>query len=255
MRSQPFHPATNCMILIAMLMHATTPLVNSQDRDITLTVEIPVDLQKPPLVRAFPDVVEPAWVPVLTDVEAAMAVLDEARWLFGAMIHGFDYVYTPSDRVRAIADLFAISPRNQRAWPVIMPTVKSVRLDNLVLIAWVEYLLPPWERTELAAWSSSLYKSAQGRGSALAHDHGWAATDPSGQPASSAVLARRSAISDACREALRDYLRGVEQNKPREVRGTFALAAPPRLILQAGRWVATVRLRASVTEIIKYGGY
>jgi hypothetical protein len=69
------------------------------------------------------------------------------------------------------------------------------------------------------------------------------------------VLARRAAIIDASREALRAYLRGLEFNKPREVRGSFAFASQPRLVLTGGRWVATVRLRVGVDEITPYGGY
>jgi hypothetical protein len=69
------------------------------------------------------------------------------------------------------------------------------------------------------------------------------------------VLARRAAIIDASREALRAYLRGMEFNKPREVRGSFAFTSQPRLVLTGGRWIASVRLRVGVDEIIPYGGY
>jgi len=62
-------------------------------------------------------------------------------------------------------------------------------------------------------------------------------------------------MGEATREALREYLRGQTHNKPREVRGTCAFTAPPRVAIISGSYAATVRLRVSVAEIIPYGKY
>ena len=228
--------------------------VSPQDRDVILRAELRVDLEQPPSALAFEGVTEPGYVPVLTNQAAANAVRAEGLWLFSGMIHGFDYVYTPSDRARAIADLFEIQPRASTANTSHAIRVDSVRLDGRVLVVDVEYLVPAPERRILASWASVSYRSAQGRGVAPA----WAmslSTEPVDQSLPFQVHARQAAIIDASREALRDHLRGLEFNKPREVRGSFAFTNQPRLVLSGGSWVATVRLRVSVDEIIPYGGY
>jgi hypothetical protein len=227
---------------------------SSQDRDLVLRVELRVDLEQPPSALAFQGVLEPGYVPALTDQAAADAVRAEGLWLFSGLIHGFDYVYTPSDRARGIVDLFEIQARAVVAGSTQALKVGAARLDGRVLVVDVEYLVPAPERAILASWASSSYRSAQGRGVAPAWDRGL----PSGVEGSNLpfqVLARREAIIDASREALRAYLRGLEFNKPREVRGSFVFASQPRLVLSGGSWHATVRLRVSVEEIIPYGGY
>jgi hypothetical protein len=260
--------------------------VFAQDRDVVLRAELQVDLEQPPSVLAFEGVTEPGYVPALTDQAAANAVRAEGLWLFHGMIHGFDYVYTPSDRSRAIEDLFEMESRASVPADFQAFRVASVRLEGRMLMAEVEYLVPASERAILASWASISYRSSQGRGEASAWDRSLPAdsdleppdsdleppdsdamvVEPGAVPQESGsasfeeslpfqVLARRAAIIDASREALRAYLRGLEFNKPREVRGSFAFASQPRLVLTGGRWVATVRLRVGVDEITPYGGY
>lgn len=248
----PAPVAFRLCLLAAILVPCST--VSSQDRDVLLRAELRVDLEQPPSALGFEEVTEPGYVPALTDQAAADAVRAEGLWLFSGIIHGFDYVYTPSDRARAIADLFEIQPRVSMVQASQALRVDAVRLEGRVLVVDVEYLVPVSERATLASWASVSYRSAQGRGVAPA----WARSlstelDTQGLPFQ--VLARRAAIIDASREALRDYLRGLEFNKPREVRGSFAFASQPRLVLSGGSWVATVRLRVGVDEIIPYGGY
>jgi hypothetical protein len=251
-----------CLFLSLSLSLAAVFLVPqgvvAQDRDVLLRAELQVDLEQPPSVLAFEGVIEPGYVPALTDQAAANAVRAEGLWLFHGMIHGFDYVYTPSDKARAIKDLFEIESRASVPVGHQAYRVATVRLDGKVLVAEVEYLVPVSERATLASWGSISYRSSQGRGEASAWDRvipvDSDAVSPEGKLPFQ-VLARRAAIIDASREALRDYLRGLEFNKPREVRGSFAFASQPRLVLTGGRWIATVRLRVGVDEIIPYGGY
>jgi len=248
------HHGVELVLCLAATFLVYPDIVSAQDRDIVLRAELQVDLEQPPSVLAFDGVTEPGYVPALTDQAAAEAVLAEGLWLFHGMIHGFDYVYTPSDRARAIADLFEISSRASAFGGSRAFRVASVRFDGRMLVAEVEYLVPGPERTILASWESISYRSAQGRGEASAWDRGLT-PDTAAGVLPFQVAARRAAIIDATREALRDYLRGLEFNKPREVRGSFAFASQPRLVLSGGRWIATVRLRVGVDEIIPYGGY
>lgn len=241
---------------LCLLAAFLVPLADvcAQDRNILLRAELRVDLEQPPSALAFEGVTDPGYVPALTDQAAANAVRAEGLWLFSGMIHGFDYVYTPSDRARAITDLFEIQPRASVSPDSKDFRIGAVRLDGRMLIVDVEYLVPVPERAILASWSSISYKSTQGRGKASAWDRGLSpGADDISLPYQ--VLARRAAIIDATREALRYYLRGMEFNKPREVRGSFAFTSQPRIVLSGGSWQATVRLRLGVEEIVPYGGY
>ncbi|MBN2874886.1 MAG: hypothetical protein JXM71_07315 [Spirochaetales bacterium] len=222
---------------------------NAAAQTADIRAEFRVDLAAPPYIDEFEGTVDPAWVPRVPDAEAAAAVLAEARWVFGGMVWGFDYVYTPSDRARSIAEYFEMQATLGDAAVPMDLSVVSARLDGTALVAMVAYRPDAAASVELAAWKQTS-AAAQGTGSAAALLSADADTSTPAQ-----VAARRNAVLDAAREALRAYLRGVTHNKPREVRGSFAFASAPRLVLREGHWVATVRCYARVDEIVPYGAY
>ncbi len=228
-------------ILVALVL-ASAGGAAAQDRDIVLRAEFPVDLQVPPSAAAFEGVVDPGYVARMPDGEALAALHEEARWTFAGMIWGFDYIYTPSDRARAITELFDITQRSPVAAQALPLKTVSARLDGTVLLGTVECYPDALQRREMAAWKVSSAVE-QGRGSARAMQGG------------SAAKARREATVVAFREALRAFLREQTHNKPREVRGSFALASEPRLFIRDGQWMASVRIYARVDEIISYGAY
>ncbi len=129
---------------------------------------------------------------------------------------------------------------------MILNTV-SARLDGTVLIGTVEFYPDAAGRREMASWKNSS-AAEQGRGSANVGQGGPAVAAVAGE-------ARREATIVAVREALRSFLRELTHNKPREVRGSFALASAPRLFIRDGQWMASVRIYARVDEIISYGAY
>lgn len=248
--SRGAEPVTKLRVaIVATLALLSLVAAAAQDRDIVLRAEFPVDLQVPPSAAAFQGVVDPLFVARVPDGEALAALQAEARWTFAGMIWGFDYIYTPSDRARAIQELFDIRQRSPVAAQVLPLKAVSARLDGTVLFGTVECYPDAVQRRELASWKASSAVE-QGSGSAKALQGGSAAN-----AAAAAVEARREATVVAVREALRAFLRELTHNKPREVRGSFALASVPRLFIRDGQWIASVRIYARVDEIISYGAY
>ena len=97
-----FYPSLSLWLVLTLLLPLST--ISAQDRDVVLRAQLRIDLERPPSVLAFEGVTDPEYQPFLSNHAAAAAVLAEGLWLFYGMIHGFDFVYTPSDRARAIAD-------------------------------------------------------------------------------------------------------------------------------------------------------
>jgi hypothetical protein len=220
--------AAVCALVLASMR---APAAAAQDR--VLRAEFPVDLERPPSAAAFEGVVDPRYEARVPDGEAAKAVLAEAQWMFSGMVWGFDYVYTPSDRSRSIAELFRIQPRSPESAKGMELHAAGARLEGTVLVVTVEYTPDAGERAEMASWKSGAAAS-QGTGSARS---------------------RRDAVTEAAKAALRSYLREITHNKPREIRGSFAFAVFPRLFIRQGAWVAVVRMYARVDEILVYGAY
>ncbi len=239
-------PVSIAMFLILIAFCGATVL--AQDHDVILRAEFSVDLSPPPRVSAFSDVVEPSYVARIPDGEAAVALLSAARWSFGGLIWGFDYVYTPSDRSRSVDELFTLTPRWSETADQLELKPVTARLDGTVLLVEVECYPDTVQRQELASWKlASAAEQGVGTASALGREQA---------RASQVVIdAKREAVNAAVREALRSYLREVTHNKPREVRGTCAFTRVPRVFMREGQWVAIVRIYARVDEIVSYGIY
>lgn len=249
--ASPYVPRMSLSILLAVMLVITILPLAAQDRDVILRAEFPADSAAPPSLAGFEGVPDPAFVARIPDKDVARTILEEARWVFGGMVWGFSYTYTPSDKARSISEYFKIEPLTELSWSAPGLKVISARLDGTFVYAAVEWVLGDAERAELAAWRGIRFAAGQGRASARAFMPSPAGADFPG----AAVIGRRDAMIAAAREALREYLRGIEHNKPREVRGSFAFASPPRMTLAGGAWTAVVRILIAVDHIESYGAY
>jgi len=177
--------------------------------------------------------------PIAPD-DVAEALLSEARQVFSAMIWGFEFIYVPYDKARAVPEELNLSPLGAIPWGDPRLTLAETRSSGTQLRAYLEYRPDAHGISRRKAWETSPYESAQGQGAA---------------PLSEGPEARFKAMDEAAKEALRALLRPVVKNKPREIRGMFAYAAAPRLVVSGGKYVAILRIRVHVTEVRAYSAY
>ncbi len=176
----------------------------------------------------------------LAPEEAAQRVLDEARYVYSAMVFGMEFRYTPLDLARQIDERFELTPVAELPWGDPGIRVRSSRQADARLWARIRYTLRDHERRRLDAWSSSRYPVASGRGEATLLG-GW--------------TAKREAIENGLKQAVREYVRARVYNKPREIRGRLAFYDPPRIILHSGSYVAQVRARLDIEMVEPYAVY
>lgn len=243
------------IILLILLLECVC--LFAQEKKIILGGNFFVDLAAPPPLSSFGGVSDPNYTPRLPDGEAAALLLAEARWIFAGIIWGFDYVYTPSDKARNISELFEISPRWLKQTPEQLLIIDSsinldikivtVRLVDTVLYAYLECHLKGIEVSEQSAWP---FGASYGQATASSP---YFVLDKNNPMAT--VLSRRKAVLNASKEALRTILRDITHNKPREVRGSFALASSPSFFIKNGEWHTSVKLFAGSAEIDAYSVY
>jgi len=168
---------------------------------------------------------------------ASQAILDEARWVFGGMVYGFDFSYTPSDIARRVEEAFSLEPRNEVRWGDAGLRVAETRVEGTVLTAMIAYRPGPDGAATYRSWASTALGSSFGRGSA---------------PLDGAFGARRNATILAVKSAVREYFRVLTKNKPKACRGSCALVDAPVLSSSSGGWTSSVRVRIDVGEIVPY---
>jgi hypothetical protein len=176
---------------------------------------------------------------------ARSRVLDEAAWVFGGMIWGFEYRYTPYDKARAIPERFELESLGSLKPELLSLAPGAARKGDRLSGAeefrsFVEYRPSPALSSLMAGYAQEPWVSCQGIGRA---------------DMILGVKGRRAAYEDALREAIRAYLRSVEPNKPRLVRGRVAFERPPSLAIVNGSYTVQLRARAMVTETIPYKMY
>lgn len=172
--------------------------------------------------------------------EVVRSLLEEGRRVFSGMIWGFEFRYVPYDKARGVAEELEIVPLGEIPWGDPRLGTSQTRLTGTQLRAYLEYRPDPSAAARKAAWDDATFQSAQGRGSA---------------PLAGGREARRTALDQAAKEALRELLRPVEKNKPREIRGVFAYDASPRIVITGGSYTAVVRIRVKVAEVRRYSVY
>ena len=89
------------------------------------------------------------------------------------------------------------------------------------------------------AWQSNTVPTAAGVGGSSL----FAAPAPEG---------KRRSLEEALKQAVRNHLRPVVFNKPREVRGELLLWQAPQVIVDSGQYLSRVDVKLRVQEIRPY---
>lgn len=171
---------------------------------------------------------------------ARKRILGEAAWIFGGMIWGFEFDYTPYDKTRSIPERFEIRPIGSLP-PEALSFAAGAKASSMnELRSYVEYRPEPSLVTLMAGYARDPWKGCQGIGKA---------------DMNLGLKGRRAAYEDGLRAALRSLLQGLEPNKPRLVRGRVALDRPPSMSIQGGYYTAQLRARAMIVEVLPYKVY
>lgn len=226
-----------CLVRTAVLLAGLLSAHRISCQDIVLRAEFWAESEP---VEVLPSEITDKAPKATVPDEVAKSLLEEGRQIFSGMIWGFDFRYVPYDKTRGVAEELEIIPRGEIPWGDPRLGTAQTRLTGTQLRAYLEYRPDPAAAARKAAWEQATFRAAQGRGSA---------------PLAGGREARKTALDQAAKEALRELLRPVEKNKPREIRGVFAYDASPRIVITGGSYTAVVRIRVKVSEVRRYTVY
>lgn len=168
------------------------------------------------------------------------AMLEEARFVFSGMIYGYSFRYVPSDKQRQIEEVFTLEPDAEIPWGSAALTVRQSYSYEGKLYAVIDYRLAEHEQYRVEAWERNTAVPLSGRGEGVYF------TGPE---------EKITAHTNAVKSAIREYLRTLTYNKPREVRGTFVFAESPRVFAESGKYVSSVQIRLILDSLEPYSGY
>ncbi|HTX73515.1 MAG TPA: hypothetical protein VMC79_11865 [Rectinemataceae bacterium] len=172
--------------------------------------------------------------------ERSRRIMDEAAWVYSGMIWGFQFSYTPYDKLRGIPERFDLVSLGSLKTDDPRLTMGASREDSTGSIAFVRYSPIPEEEARVLSYGAEPWRSSQGIGRAdyLLGSSG-----------------HRAAYEDGLRVAVRSLLQLLEPNKPRLVRGRVVFERVPTMGLIDGFYTSQVRVRVEVSEILRYEVY
>lgn len=162
---------------------------------------------------------------------------DISRFIVSGMLYGWKFSYTPPDNTRAVTEYFELSPIESIAIDDTSFTLSNISPEYPILVCWARYTLNEAQKRRLMYWNSIVFKNGGGIGRGERTDE------------SQGI---KNAYTNAIMQSVREYARSIEKNKPKEIRGEVKLKESPRLFSDQGYFVATVRVRINILEIIPY---
>ena len=175
----------------------------------------------------------------LTTEEAQRRALEEARAILSGMIYGYRFRYTPGDAVRKIDEEFLITPVAEILWGDPNMGITDAYVKDSLLFVKVTYRLEEFQAARRQAWSSNSVEASSGVGSHSV----FTATSPEG---------KWRALQEALKNAVREALRPVYFNKPREVTGEILIWNEPHTVIQSGTYTTRADVKLRVKEIRSY---
>ena len=164
-------------------------------------------------------------------------IKETAPFLINGMVYGWNFVYTPSDKLRNIEDYFEITPINTidtAAGKIVYE--KPWIQDNLVHI-WTGYTRTPEEEWSYKTWTSVNTGKTQGTGKA---------------PVKKGFDGITEAAKLALKDGIRNFYRPIIKNKPKEIRGKVIIRNEPKIGITEGRYTVKLDFFIETDRIIKY---
>jgi hypothetical protein len=172
---------------------------------------------------------------------AAQKIRETAPFLIEGMVYGWDFSYTPSDIARSVAERFSFSPtRTLSEGEIAGIEYTDPREKNNRVSCWVDFPLNESMARVKAHWNSVSYRKIKGKGFA---------------PLMNGFDGIKQAASDALKNAVRQYARGLEKNKPKEIDGSVIIVGNPGIGINAGRYQVELEFYLELREIVPYSVY
>ncbi len=186
---------------------------------------------------------EPAgpFEPEVYDEEKAIRqLLEEARYVFSAMIYGFNFVYIPKDSLRGVEEEFSFAPVHTIPWGDSGLRVTDGRYKNGRYDAEISYEISKDQVPWVVSWETSVLPAVTAVGEG---------------PLFSGMEGKKEAIGNSVKESLRNYLRPRIYDKPRRISGLARLSEVPYITMDAGNYICKARVTLRLEEILEYEIY
>ena len=213
--------------------HAKAGAVFSQTPDIVAHIRIPLWAE----LDAYPGLAE------AQDTSAGVFDYSTARlktlapFIIGGMVYGWNFSYTPSDKLRGVEEYMDFSPVRELGEAEQRITYAKPWIENGKVYCWAEFTRTASMIGNYYLWASITNDTVHGIGYGKISD---------------GFDGIRDAVRDAIKDAVRAYFRTKIKNKPKEIRGRVLLRREPLIGIDAGRYKVQLDFFLETDKILPY---
>lgn len=160
-----------------------------------------------------------------------------APFLINAMVYGWNFAYTPYDKMRRVAEYFELTDINKIDFEKNPIVYKTPWIQDNFMHSWIEFNRTPQMIWYFNAWNTINVKKIQGRGKA---------------PVSLGFEGIEKAASEAAKNAIRSYYREIIKNKPKEIDGKLIITKEPKIGISEGQYIVELDFFLETDRILKY---
>lgn len=161
-------------------------------------------------------------------------------FLLNGMVYGWNFSYTPSDKLRGVQEYFEVTEINTIKESDGEIKYEKPWIDDNLLHCWLTFTRTKQMTWELNAWNSIKTKKIQGKGYGKI-SHGFDGI--------------KEATEDALKNAIRSYYREILKNKPKQIDGKVIIRSSPKLGLKSGQYIVDLDFFLETDKILKYSQF
>ncbi|MGN0729814.1 hypothetical protein [Treponema sp.] len=163
-----------------------------------------------------------------------------APFLMEGLLYGWNFEYTPYDKKRGVQEYWDFQPVRTFDSSVNQLEFHNPVLKDGKLLSWVYCNRTLAQQADYNRWISVIHPKVKGYGNA---------------PVEDGFEGIRQACSSAAKNAVREYWRTLEKNKPKEISGTLLLIRDPRIFIKNGRYEVELDFFLETDRIVPYTYY
>ncbi|MCR5217280.1 hypothetical protein [Treponema sp.] len=163
-----------------------------------------------------------------------------APFLMSGMLDGWYFEYTPYDKARKVDeywDFKEIMPFNSKVNTL---TYNSPEVEEDRLVCWVYCNRTESQKKAFKSWNSIVHPHIHGKGAGNVQD---------------GFKGIQDAVSEAAKNAVREYWRMYIKNKPKEISGKVLLIRNPRIYIKGGQYIVDLDFFMETDRIVLYNYY
>ena len=202
-----------------------------------------------------PDIIEHIRIPLWAELDAYPALAEAqdgsagifdysvsrlktlAPFIIGGMVNGWNFSYTPSDKLRGVEEYVDFSPVQELGEAEQRIAYTKPWIEEGKVYCWVDFTRTESMIRNYYLWASITNDAVHGTGYGKISDGFDGITD---------------AVRNAIKDAVRAYFRTKIKNKPKEIRGRVLLRREPLIGIDAGRYKVQLDFFLETDKILPY---